>query len=151
MLKATLLINEAIDISIFKKVLAFLKRRNDDYVPKKSKILTWQNVEEFLKNAPDDKFLLIKVALLFGLNGACSRAELHNLMIQDITDNGIMVIVNLHDTKTKKHRFFIVVEECNGYQIYKKYSMLRPPNIKHDKFFYTYITTTINVRNSVSE
>lgn len=88
MVKSTLQINENVDISTYKKLIAFLKRQNDYYEPKKSKVLTMENVLTFLNMAPDDTFLLVKVVLIFGLNGACRRAELCSLKAKDIEDTG---------------------------------------------------------------
>lgn len=139
MLKSTIQINENIDISQYKKLLAFLKRQNDTYEAKKSKVLTMENVTMFLKEAPDDKFLLMKVVLIFGLNGACRRAELCSLTVKDIEDTGKILVITLHDTKTKKRRVFTVGSECNGYEIYHKYLRLRPKQVvKHNRFFIYY-------------
>ncbi|KAJ8912753.1 hypothetical protein NQ315_016709 [Exocentrus adspersus] len=117
MLKSTLQINENMDISQYKKLVILLKRQNDTYEAKKSKVLTMENVTIFLKEAPDDKFLLMKVVLIFGLNGACRRAELYSLTVKDIEDTG---------------------SECNGYEIYHKYLRLRPKHVKHNRFFIYY-------------
>jgi hypothetical protein len=40
---------------LFHKVVAFLKRRNERYVPKKAKVLTKEQVEKFILEAPDEK------------------------------------------------------------------------------------------------
>lgn len=138
MLKSTIQINENMDISQYKKLLAFLKRQNDTYEAKKSQVLTMENVTMFLKEAPDDKFLLMKVVLIFGLNGACRRAELCSLTVKDIEDTGKILVITLHDTKTKKKRVFTVGSECNGYEIYHKYLRLRPKQVKHNRFFIYY-------------
>lgn len=114
MLRSTLLIYENVDISTYHKLLALLKRNSDGYVAKNSKVLTMTNVEEFLKNAKDEMFLVMKVVLIFCLNGACRLGELCKLTIHDITDNGTMAIVHLRDNKTKKNRFFAVTDECNA-------------------------------------
>lgn len=138
MLKGTIQINENIDISTYRKVIAFLKRHKDEYKPKKSSILSMDNVEQFLKEAPDNMYLFMKVVLIFGVNGACRTSELCNLMVHDVQDNGSFAIINLRNTKTKKDRIFTVAEECNGYAFYKKYAALRPSEMKHDRFFLYY-------------
>lgn len=107
-------------------------------MPKKSYVLTTEHVEEFLNNAEDDKYLLMKIVLIFSLNGACRQVELHNLKITDIIDNGTVAVVQLNNTKTKKNKFFTVTDDCNGYEIYKKYWNLRPNDTKHDSFFILY-------------
>lgn len=62
MLKTTICINDNEDISKYLKVLAFLKRKNSGYQPKKSKVFTREEVNRFLNDAPDDIYLLIKVS-----------------------------------------------------------------------------------------
>lgn len=50
-----------VDLSKYLKLRAFLKRRSDGYTAKKSKTLTSQEINVFIKEAPDNKFLLTKV------------------------------------------------------------------------------------------
>jgi predicted nucleotide-binding protein (sugar kinase/HSP70/actin superfamily) len=71
-------------------------------------------VTTFLNKAPNDTFLLIKVVLIFGLNGACRRVELCSLTVDYLEDTGNILVVTLHDTKIKKKRVFTVGSECNG-------------------------------------
>jgi hypothetical protein len=40
-------------------------------VPKKARVLTKEQVEKFLVEAPDDYWLLYKVITIFGIFGAC--------------------------------------------------------------------------------
>lgn len=61
MLKATLSVKENMDIGTFKRVLAFLKRKSVGYEPKKSKVLSRDEVNTFLREADDEKYLMIKV------------------------------------------------------------------------------------------
>jgi hypothetical protein len=68
MLKAMLNNNHDIDISKFTKLISFLKRKNDDYKPKKSKILTSEQVDMFLTKAPDNEYLMTKVNNIGKLN-----------------------------------------------------------------------------------
>lgn len=62
-LKSTLLINKNVDISKYAKLIAFLKRKSDGYVPKKSKILNRQQILKFVSEAPDDIYLVAKVSI----------------------------------------------------------------------------------------
>lgn len=62
-LKATIGIKHDIDISRYTKLKAFLKRRSDSYIAKKSKVFTTENVQQFLKNAPDFQYLATKVSI----------------------------------------------------------------------------------------
>ncbi|ERL88414.1 hypothetical protein D910_05800, partial [Dendroctonus ponderosae] len=57
-LRSTLIVYEKIDISQFNHLISFLKVKSKGYVLKKSKVLSGEQVLKFLKNAPDDIYLL---------------------------------------------------------------------------------------------
>ena len=61
MLRSTLIIRRDIDISKYAKLKGYLKRQSDGYLPKKSMVLTPDNINRFLKEASDDTYLLQKV------------------------------------------------------------------------------------------
>jgi hypothetical protein len=61
MLKSTLALKENIDVSKYFKVIAFLKRQNTSYTPKKSAVFSKKEITIFLKEAPDEMFLVAKV------------------------------------------------------------------------------------------
>jgi hypothetical protein len=61
MVKSTLLIKKNVDIGKFSKLIAYLKRQNDEYQAKKSRILSRIEVNRFLQEAPDKEFLMSKV------------------------------------------------------------------------------------------
>lgn len=63
MIKAVLSVKENIEINKFFRVIAFLKRNSVGYEPTTSKVLTRQEINTFLINADDEKYLLIKVSL----------------------------------------------------------------------------------------
>lgn len=63
MIKASLGVKNNVDISKYSRLLAFLKKQNVGYHPKKSRILTREQIDRFLKEAPDEKFLMVKVNL----------------------------------------------------------------------------------------
>lgn len=137
MLKSMLLINNNIDISKFAKLVQYLKRQNDNYIAKKSKTLSQEDVKKFLSEA-DETYLLIKVALVFALHGCCRCAELCHLLCTDIVDTGSIAVVTLSNTKNKKQRTFTVTSECNSYNFFKKYYALRPTNATNGRFFLFY-------------
>lgn len=62
MLKSTINIKQGIDIGKYPKLRAYLKRQHERYVPKKSLVLEKEHVFNFMKEAPDEKFLLTKVS-----------------------------------------------------------------------------------------
>lgn len=63
MVKATLSIKNGVEIEKFVKLKAFLKRQGEGYRPRKSRVLTNEQIEVFLKDAPDHKYLMMKVSL----------------------------------------------------------------------------------------
>ena len=56
-------VKENIKTNKFTKVISFLERNSVGYEPTKSKVLTRQEINTFLVNADDAKYLLIKVSL----------------------------------------------------------------------------------------
>ncbi|KAJ8974597.1 hypothetical protein NQ317_008739 [Molorchus minor] len=61
MLKSIINIRENVDI----------KEKNKGFKPKKSTVLTIEQVDQFLRETPGDKYLVMKVALIAGVAGAC--------------------------------------------------------------------------------
>ena len=61
MLKATVKLNDNIDISCFNKVTALLKRKSVGFRSTKSRLLTNTEVEKFIKEAPNRIYLATKV------------------------------------------------------------------------------------------
>ncbi|KAK5646496.1 hypothetical protein RI129_004960 [Pyrocoelia pectoralis] len=117
-----------------------MNHNSDGYKTKKSKVFT-KDVETFLYEAPDEIYLMIKVALIYGLAGACRRQELANLEKDDIQEFQTSLLITLRDTKTKTNRMFSIVDDCKTPSLlsfYKKYADLRPPNIEFGRFFLFY-------------
>nr|XP_015840357.1 PREDICTED: uncharacterized protein LOC107399165 [Tribolium castaneum] len=141
MLKSCLEIKENIGTDRFYKVIAFLKRKNERYTPKKAKILTKEQVVTFLLEAPDDQWLLFKVVTIFGIFGACRCDELLSLTPNDLEDTGKYIIVTLRNTKNfTTRRFTITDEECRFQPcvLYRKYASLRPTQAESLRLFLTY-------------
>ncbi|XP_031341708.1 uncharacterized protein LOC116182764 [Photinus pyralis] len=140
MVRAMLRLHEKIDISKYGILISFLKAKNVGYKPKKSQVLSREQVIEFLQRAPDEKYLFVKVVTVLGIAGCCRTCELVNLMVGDVEDRGTVFVVNLVDTKTHKDRYFTVIDEtavdCLG--ILRAYIKLRPPNVPHNRFFLNY-------------
>jgi hypothetical protein len=67
MLKSTIFLHDSVDISKFSTVIAFLKKKNVGYRPKKANIFTKEEFTKFLLEAPDKKFLALKVSSAYFL------------------------------------------------------------------------------------
>lgn len=61
MVKATLSAKNDVDISKYKKLTAFLKQKERNHIPKKSKTLSQEEILKFLLSAPDEVYLMMKV------------------------------------------------------------------------------------------
>jgi hypothetical protein len=62
MLKSTLECKKNVDIAKYHKLRILLKRQSKGYKAKKSKVLSEQQIEKFIVNAPDNTFLSTKVS-----------------------------------------------------------------------------------------
>lgn len=62
MLKATLRTKEKIDISNYHSFKAFMKETSSGFISKKSNVFSSENIEKFLSEAPNDKYLATKVS-----------------------------------------------------------------------------------------
>ncbi|PSN35531.1 hypothetical protein C0J52_23675 [Blattella germanica] len=91
-LKTILRVREKVDVSSFTNVVSFLKKMSVRHVPRKSNVLSRSQIDEFLLNAPDDFFLLIKVVTAFGVFGAYRRQELHDLCFNDVKVEGSVLV-----------------------------------------------------------
>lgn len=68
--------------------------------------------------------------MIFGITGACRRAELADMTVKDIEDHNTFFLIRIPKTKTKVERSFTVVGEF--YDVYKKI------DVKTDRFFLIY-------------
>ncbi|KAJ3651466.1 hypothetical protein Zmor_017506 [Zophobas morio] len=105
MLKATLKVKENIDIEKFGAVVSYIKKLNVGYRGKKSNVLTQEEIKTFLQEADDGEYLFEKAALIFGIVGACRKAELCAMRFDDIQDCGFF----LHYYKGKCTRQNVVI------------------------------------------
>ncbi|KAJ8973439.1 hypothetical protein NQ317_003293 [Molorchus minor] len=91
-------------------------------------------IDSFLSQANDDEYLMIKIALIFGISGACRGDELTNLRDDDIEDVVLSLIITIPNTKTKISRTFVVTRtegNTNILDLHRKYAALRPPHTSH--------------------
>jgi integrase len=103
-------------------------------------IFSKEDVITFVVNAPDDTYLMIKVAIVFGISGACRLEELANISVDDIEDRNSVRVITIPKTKTNKKRVFTIINDnsISALEIYRKYALLRPKNMNHRRFFLQY-------------
>lgn len=119
MLRTVISIKKNIDISKYPLLQSFLKSKSRNYQPKKSTVLTEEEVSHFLSDAPDQAYLVEKVILVLGICGACRRNEIYQLLISDVSEKGGAYHVRLRETKNGKPRTFALTDEFRA--ILKKY------------------------------
>ncbi|CAB3231274.1 unnamed protein product [Arctia plantaginis] len=100
--------NHDINIKNYSKLSSFLKRQFAGHKSKKSKVFTAQDVKTFINEAPDDIYLAVKVVLILGITGACRGIEFTTITIENIEQQGQLLVIKLPNTKTKIDRTFIV-------------------------------------------
>ncbi|KAJ8972906.1 hypothetical protein NQ317_001577 [Molorchus minor] len=133
MIKAMLNVENNQDINKFYKLIAFLKRKGEGYLPKNKKF-TRQNIDKFIAEAPDDKYLMFKVIAVMGILGGCRREELCQMSLNNIEDLENTLVVNIPDSKTRVSRTFTVITETY-IDLYRKYLALRPAHVNHQRLF----------------
>ncbi|KAJ8910575.1 hypothetical protein NQ315_011244 [Exocentrus adspersus] len=143
MLKATIKVYKNTDIGNYSKLTAYLKSESRGHKPKKAAILERAHNEEFLTRTCDKEYLMIKVALIMGISGACRCCELTNLKSTDVKDAGSYLLVSIPDTKAGISRKFTIIEEgfcVNAIEICRKYYIpFRPIRLPQDRFFLRYM------------
>ncbi|XP_023012518.1 uncharacterized protein [Leptinotarsa decemlineata] len=142
MLKYMISMKKNIDISKYTTLLAFLKKNAVGYQAVKSKNLTKQDVDTFLREADDHTYLLMKVALIIGVAGECNRHELSHMLIEDVKDEGSYFRITIPNSLTKSQREFIILAETinglNLVEIIRKYINIRPSRVDQQRFFVAY-------------
>lgn len=138
MLRSTLNMYQNVSLKNYSKLREFLKSYSADNPSKHpSKTFTAEQINRFLTEAPDEKYLVAKVILIIGVTGALDRRELHSLNIDDIQDFGSAMLVTLRKNKANKlSKTFTIADDY--YRICKKYLNLRPSNVKRSSFFLAY-------------
>lgn len=142
MLRSTLVVKNDVDISVYKKLIAYLKRQSVGYRPKKSKTFSKEEIFKFLVEASDEQFLMMKVVMVIGVFGACRRDEIVKLSVDDIQDKDSIIIVNLPNTKTNVTRTFVITNNEQAsvdiLALVRKYISLRPTSLTSRRFFVRY-------------
>ncbi|XP_066585168.1 uncharacterized protein [Prorops nasuta] len=136
MLKKTLNTKSNVDISKFHNLKSLIKNNSKGYKPKKSLVLKWDEIMEFINNAPDYVHLVSKVILIFGICGALRCDEITKLKVQDVEDLRNKYLVSINDTKNDQPRQFIIGEHF--YEKIKLYISMKPDDMFTDRFFIQY-------------
>jgi len=99
-LKKMIRINDGLDISRWPMLTDVLKTKSATHQKKKAKVFTREEIDRFLKDAPNDQFLEDKLALLLGLHGGLRTEEFLKLAIEDIEKRQDYLKVTVRERKT---------------------------------------------------
>ncbi|KAF7998536.1 hypothetical protein HCN44_010944 [Aphidius gifuensis] len=108
MIKSILQQYHNVDIGNYNKLKAFVKRYQKGYKPKKSEIFTAEDMKNFCEKADDRQHLADKIILIVGVFGGCRRHKIHDLVCDQIQDNGSKVLINIAKTEHYKERAFLI-------------------------------------------
>ncbi|XP_066256703.1 protein tramtrack, beta isoform-like isoform X12 [Euwallacea similis] len=146
MLRSTLIINNNVNIETYHKLRTFLKTKSKGYQCKKSKLFTHEELNRFIDEAPDLIYLATKVAVIFGLMGACRKHELHAITIDDVRDFGTAMMITIPSQSSNLiPRQFTITGDY--YQYCANYMKLRPSNTVSKSFFLNYQKGKCTVQN----
>lgn len=68
MIRSILNIRHNVKIEKYGRLRAFLKRRSEGFLPKKSEVFTGEEINKFIEEAPDTQYLATKVSYLINKN-----------------------------------------------------------------------------------
>ncbi|KAJ8969954.1 hypothetical protein NQ317_005191 [Molorchus minor] len=116
-------------------------RKEEGYRQKKSKIFTRQNIDKFIAEALDDKYLMFKVVAVMGILGAVKN--FCQMSLNNIEDLGNTLVVNIPDRRTRVSRTFTVITYID---LYRKYLALRPAHVNHQPLFIKYTSNKCTIQ-----
>lgn len=123
-------------MSLIKRI-GLLKEKEKEFTIKKSEIFTRDEFERFLREAPDEEYLLHKMFIIFGVYGAMRGNELINMKLNDIIIRDNEIEVCIPESK-KSNRTFIITKHIDpsldAILLVKKYLSLRPSIVKNNRF-----------------
>lgn len=128
MLRSSILTLGGKDLGELPRIVKFVKKISKAHSAKKSLTFTRDQINEFMRDAPDEANLPVKVATVFGLFGACRKGELANLLLSDVTDSVNHLLVRITEGKTGARSFAVLPDglAINGVELYRRYVSLRP-------------------------
>lgn len=155
MLRHQMLENQNINIEPYSKLRQYLKDLQvNGPQGKKAKYFTRDELDTFIRTAPNTIYLAtkvsqwfpvksqtsknckLKVVAIIGTMGNCRICELHDLTIEDCEDFGTALMITIKSHQSRYPRQFTISGEY--YQYCKSYLNLRPENGTNKSFFLNY-------------
>lgn len=137
MIKTVIKEKHEVDIG-YPELISFLKHSAAGYSKKKTKLFKAVEILKFLHDASDSEYLDVKVTVIFGILGAVKMDEMINITVDQVENRDNSLLVKIPKIKNKESKSFIL-DSCKGYyETVKKYQLLRPKNVRTDRFFLNY-------------
>lgn len=94
--------------------------------------------------------LLLQVALIIGIAGACRKSELTYLRTENVLDEQSHFRVSIPNTHANLIREFVItqtdIEGVNSVEMIRRYMSLRPGHVHHNRFFIKYYNGRCSVQ-----
>jgi integrase len=134
-LNAMILSRCGVGLSQYTILKKFISRTNEGYEPGKAKIISSDQIHDYLKNGPQSE-LVFKIILLLGYLGAMRRVDLYELKFKNVIDTGKTIRINFYESKNKRWRNFLLETDENEYTpLLREYVRLRS-QIKEEEYFF---------------
>ncbi|KAJ8980607.1 hypothetical protein NQ317_017368 [Molorchus minor] len=134
-ISSTLNDKENVDFKTFTKLVPYLKKLSIGNHPKKLKVITREEGNQFIREADDETYLMVKVVLILGISGTCRSEEPTKMTVDDIEDKDSILIVKVPDIKPNIQRIF-TVSNLDYNDIYRQYATLRPSYATSRRLFF---------------
>lgn len=126
----------------YERIIQILKLLEKGQTRKKSKIMTRDQVDTWLKNIPDTTTNVAKkVIVLLSLFGALRRSEVCDLTIDQVQIYEDHALINIHSRKQESHRSFILPQKSqfsvSPFELLKKWLEMRKEKSKDRLFLST--------------
>lgn len=153
MLRHQMLENQNINIEPYSKLRKYIKDiQTNGPQGKKSKYFFRDELDTFIRSAPDSIYLAtkvspwspvkitlknckLKVIAIIGTMGNCRICEMHDLTIEDCQDFGTALMITIQSQSRYPRQFTV---SGDYYQYCKSYINLRPENGTNKSFFLNY-------------
>ncbi|XP_039750849.1 uncharacterized protein LOC120627070 [Pararge aegeria] len=89
MLKATVKARDGVDIKNYSILVNYIKKLSLGFTKTKVKTLSVEQIQKFLREAPDLQYLVTKVVLIFIITGRCRTLDLTEITTKDIEDRDL--------------------------------------------------------------
>lgn len=136
-LKTCLFKYDDVSTEMFSSLQRLVKVAKSGYTTRKAAVFTPEEIQLFVVNAPDDKYLVQKVMLILGVFCGLGKLALYHMQLSQVKDMHTHVVVKVVHGRSKTWKRFSIVSKpgqpYNPLAVVQKYLNLRKeqPDIPH--------------------